>query len=47
MKETSEKLLALLQEKFPKTKQNKNCSFSVDIRLLEKDLYRKTASGIL
>jgi 5-carboxymethyl-2-hydroxymuconate isomerase len=47
MKETSEKLLTLLQEKFPKTKRDKNCSFSVDIRLLEKDLYRKTASGIL
>ncbi len=47
MKETSEKLLALLQEKFPKTRQTKNCSFSVDIRLLEKNLYRKTASGTL
>ena len=47
MKETSEKLLALLQEKFPKTKKDKNCAFSVEIRLLEKELYRKAASGTL
>jgi 5-carboxymethyl-2-hydroxymuconate isomerase len=47
MKETSEKLLAFLQEKFPKSKKDLNCSFSVDIRLLEKDYYRKAISGTL
>lgn len=47
MKETSEKLLAYLQEKFPKTVKDKNCSFSVEIRLLEKNTYTKAASGTL
>ncbi len=47
MKATSEKLLAFLQEKFPKSKKDSNCSFSVEIRLLEKNLYMKTASGTL
>lgn len=47
MKETSEKLFAFLQEKFPKTKKDKNCSFSVEIRLLDKNTYSKAASGTL
>ena len=47
MKETSEKLLAFLQGKFPKTKKDKNCSFSVEIRLLDKNTYSKAASGTL
>lgn len=47
MQSTSEKLLAYVQSKFPKTSKDKNCAFSVEIRILEKDLYRKTASGTL
>ena len=47
MKDTSEKMLAFLQDKFPKTKRDANCSFSVEIRLLEKNLYVKAASGTL
>ncbi len=47
MKETSEKLLAFLQEKFPKTKRDKNCSFSVEVRLIDKNTYVKAASGTL
>lgn len=47
MKATSEKLLAYLQEKFPKTVKDKNCSFSVEIRLLDKNTYTKAASGTL
>jgi 5-carboxymethyl-2-hydroxymuconate isomerase len=47
MKETSEKLLAFLQANFPKSKKDLNCSFSVEVRILEKELYSKAASGTL
>ncbi len=47
MKETSEKLLAFLQQNFPKSNKDLNCSFSVEVRLLEKELYVKAASGVL
>ncbi len=41
-KETSEKLLAYLMDTFPKTG---NCSFSVEIRELEKASYSKSVRG--
>jgi 5-carboxymethyl-2-hydroxymuconate isomerase len=47
MKATTEKLLAFLQDKFPKSKKDLNCSFSVEVRILEKETYVKAHSGTL
>ncbi len=47
MNATTQKLLAFLQKKFPKTTKDKNCTLSVEIRILEKESYAKAAYGTI